>query len=395
MRGFIQGFFYNNPDNYPPIINGARLLAKAGWHVELFCRDDGKRWDVSYPPEVQVQRIKAEGNSWQEYFAFVREAVRRGRHASVYLGHDMHGFVPARVLATRYHRPLVYQCHDFSQRTPGEALGGRIVRRFERRFARTASLVVVPDAERAKVITAELKLRTSPVVAANAPLSRSIARHNSLRTALASLDHNFDRIIFRQGRIGPGHAIEATVRSLPFWNSRRWAFVIMGLCDNDYVEHLASIARQLGVQGQFVILPPVGYDQVASFTADADVGHALYEPLHVNNVHITTASNKIMEYMSAGLPLLVSKQPALKNLVSEYGCGLAADENSPESIAASINTLLARDHVLGEMGAAGLQAFENVFCYERQFAPVIESISRLAHEESAAGRPGAMAVAAK
>src|ERR1700682_16286 len=209
MRGLIQGFFYNNPDNYPPIVNGARLLAKAGWQVELFCRDDGRRWDVDYPPEVEVQRIQTRGSSsWQKYYSFIRETLRRGKHSAVYLGHDLHGFVPARVLATRYHRPLVYHCHDFSERTPGEALGGRIVRRFERRFARTASLVVVPDADRAEIIAGQLKLKPFPLIAANAPLRCEIALDNSLRKALASLDRDFERIVFRQGRIGPGHAIE-------------------------------------------------------------------------------------------------------------------------------------------------------------------------------------------
>jgi glycosyltransferase involved in cell wall biosynthesis len=264
-------------------------------------------------------------------------------------------------------------------------LGGRIVRRFERRFARTASLVVVPDGDRAEIIAGQLKLKPFPLIAANAPLRCEIALDNSLRKALANLDRDFERIVFRQGRIGPGHAIEATVKSIPYWNNRNWGFVVMGLSEESYLLRLDSIAREVGVQRQFVVLPPVGYDQVASFTADADVGHALYEPVHVNNVHITTASNKIMEYMSAGVPLVVSKQPSLKNLVNRYGCGVAADEDSPESIATSINTLLSNTHLLKEMGAAGRQAFENVFCYERQFAPVTKRI------DSLAGRNGKIA----
>ena len=39
--------FYNNPDGYPPIINSLRLLARAGFAVEVYCRDDGHDWGVA------------------------------------------------------------------------------------------------------------------------------------------------------------------------------------------------------------------------------------------------------------------------------------------------------------------------------------------------------------
>src|SRR5205085_1443708 len=137
-----------------------------------------------------------------------------------------------------------------------------------------------------------------------------------------------------------GHAIESTLQSIAHWASRNWGFVVMGYGDQSYLDKLSGLAHSLGIKHQFVVLPPVGYDQVAQFTPGADVGHALYEPVHVNNLYIATASNKIMEYMADGLPLLVSDTPSLKSIVNKYQCGLTADEKSPESIAAAVNTLL-------------------------------------------------------
>jgi starch synthase len=151
----------------------------------------------------------------------------------------------------------------------------------------------------------------------------------------------------------------------------------MGPGDASYQKHLLQVANELGVQKQFAILPPVGYDEVAQFTASADVGHALYQPTNVNNIHISTASNKIMEYMSASLPLLVSDRPALRSLVEQYRCGATADEANPYSIAGAINDILSDPNSVLRMGAASRQAFETVFCYDRQFAPVIDAINRL------------------
>src|SRR5205807_3280419 len=116
MRRLIQGFFYNNPDNYPAIINSTRLLHSAGWEVELFCRDDGKEWNICYPVGSRIERIKVskKKGSWQEYFAFLSTALRRGKNeSSFFIGHDMHGLVPARILAALHRRPLIYCCYDY------------------------------------------------------------------------------------------------------------------------------------------------------------------------------------------------------------------------------------------------------------------------------------------
>src|SRR2546430_13068451 len=101
MRRLIQGFFYNNPNNYPAIVNSTRLLCGAGWEVELFCRDDERDWKVSYPVGTRLVRIKAPKSrrSWYQYLKFVSTAIRRGRKdSSVFIGHNMHGLVPARIL---------------------------------------------------------------------------------------------------------------------------------------------------------------------------------------------------------------------------------------------------------------------------------------------------------
>lgn len=375
----IEAIFYANPDGYPPIINSARVLAAAGHQVDILCRLGDTPSNVAYPPTVSIRRLAVDArHTMRAYLSFVRTTWRLAdSSAAVFVGHNMHGFLVARLLAARFCRPLVYHCHDFAEGGVGLALGGRLVRVFEKRFARTADVVIVPDAERAQVVAGALHLSRPPLVVANAPL-RCAPASTRLRQWLAERGFSFARIVFRQGRIGPGHAIAATVRSLPLWDDPTWGFVVMGLADGDYVQHLNNLARQQRAAERFVILPPVGYDEVAQFTSGATVGHALYEPINVNNRYITTASNKIMEYMASALPLLVSDQPGLRALVERYDCGLAADESDPASIAAAVNALLGDPARARQMGANAVRAFEEEFRYDRQFEPVLAALQELA-----------------
>lgn len=393
MDHLIQSVFYGNPDQYPPIINSARLLAEAGFQLDIFCRSDASEWNVTYPSAVRIHRLKTgTSSSWVEYAGFIVKVLRQAsKDASVFVGHDMHGLLPAKLLAARRRRPLVYHCHDFTDQSRTLPLGSRVVRSFEKRFARSADLVIVPDADRAKVIEPGLGLKREALIVANAPLTRPPERSDSLRKALLLNGRNLARVLFRQGRIDVGHAIEATLRSIPLWTNRDWGFVVMGTAEPSYAERLNGIARELGVEGQFLILPPVGYDQVAGFTLGADVGHALYEPIHVNNSFIATASNKIMEYMEAGIPLLVSDTPLLRKLVTRHQCGVTADEKSAESIAKAVNALLGDPEAARLMGEAARRAFEEEFCYERQFAPAINVFKQLSLNSSA-GLQGARIV---
>lgn len=378
-KPLIKAIFYNNPDQYPPIINSTRLLAQAGYRLEILCREYNRRWNVTYPKQAQLYRFdNRAGSSWHEYFAFVRQVLRRPNHqADLFVGHDMHGFLPARLLASYYHRPLVYHCHDFSEGNRKLPLGSHLVRLFERRFAQTADLVIVPDHARSLVMVKELRLAKNPLIVANAPMYPAKDNGTALAQSLKERGKQYNQILFRQGRIGEGHALENTLRSIPFWASRNWGLVVMGPGEPNYIESLKQLAYQLGVVDQFVVLPPIGYDGVSSFTSGATLGHALYEPIHINNVHITTASNKIMEYMAAGLPLLVSNSPGLRSLIDKYQCGLTADESSPESIAVAVNTLFGDQSKAQQMGYAAMAAFEQVFNYRSQYEPALAAIERL------------------
>ncbi len=380
----VVAIFYNNPDYYPPIINELRMFASRRWPVRLIARKYGERWAVDYPNEADIRRVASwRGGSWGEYLGFLLSAARLATtHPSIFVGHDAHGFLAARVLSFLWRRPVVYRCHDFIDDRITIGRGARLVHSFEKRFARTADLVIVPDRDRGAVIQRELNLRRAPLVVANAPLRRPGQSGGALHAALARQNRWYERVVLRQGRIGPGHAIEATVRSMPLWARRDWGLVLLGFADAGYVRTIMELAEAVGVANQLAVLPPVRYDDVALYTAGADVGHALYDPVHINHTHYATASNKIMEYMAASVPLLVSGTPELRALVADYGCGMVADEACPHSIAAAVNALLADRAVAAEMGRAGAKAFEEVFCFERQSGPALDAIGELYRQES-------------
>jgi glycosyltransferase involved in cell wall biosynthesis len=381
-RPVIQSVYYGNPDWLPPMINQLRLLTDRQWRVDVLCREYERTWNIEYPPEARIERLASHSNSsGLDFLAFLVAVLQRSHtEARVVIGHDMHGFVAARLLGWRRRIPVVYHCHDFAEFGRLPSFGSRFVKLVEQLLARTADLVIVPDQDRAYVVQRALRLRRPPLVIANAPMCRDVPAHDLLRPALATRGFHFSRILLRQGRITSGHGIEATIRSMSHWSNPDWGFVLLGHGPEEDIAYFTDVARSIGVESRFVVLPAVSYDRVLEYTVGADVGHALYEPVHVNNRHIATASNKLMEYMAAGRAVIVSDTPALQDLVERNGCGVSCDVTDPKSIADAVNRLLGDNARSEALGAAGRDAFESLFCFDRQMVPFFAYLERLAEQ---------------
>lgn len=375
----IQTILYSEPDHYPPIINGAHVLADAGHQQYILSRIMDNRYRISYPHSVEIARIVSQTrSSLLEYLNFIRKALTWARlDTDIFIGHEMHGFLIVRLLGWRYRKPVIYHCHDFVETQTSLTFGATLVKQFERCFARTADLVIVPDRERAVIVADQLRLKQFPCVVANAPLRTPDKTEGILRAVLSEHGYYFDKIVLRQGTIGPSHCIDVTIRSIPLWEDPKWGFVVMGRGDKDYKESLLQLAKKLNVQDRFVILPEVSYTDVMKYTVDADLGHALYQQINVNHVFSSTASNKVMEYMAVGCPALLSETNSNRAFLCKYPMGVMARVDDPQAIAAAINKIFTEPSTARRMGDIGRRAFNKYFRYDRQYQPVLDYLSSL------------------
>jgi len=383
---FLQSIFYGNPDYYPPMIHGATVLDRSGIQQQILARRfqsetiPAEAIDDYYPRSTTVLRLDATGtNSLWAFLKFTLNVFKAARrNTSIFVGYNAHGLILAKLLATIYGKPWIYHCHDYVDNHALTTNSARIFKLLEYVFARTADLLIVPDHARAQVMVEQLKLPRFPAIVANCPITSPDPESTLLGDTLAKQGKHFERIVWRQGMINVSHGIEVTIRSMPFWASQSWGFVLLGPGEPKYKDSLIQLATEVGVADRFVILPPLGdYREVAKFTIGADLGHALYEPFQVNHKFITTASNKTMEYQSAGLPLLLADTPNNRQFIETYRQGILVDVTSPEAIADGINRILINPELAQQMSEGGQRAFREEFNYEHQYLPVIERMQEI------------------
>ncbi|OYD17599.1 hypothetical protein CH333_00280 [candidate division WOR-3 bacterium JGI_Cruoil_03_44_89] len=99
----------------------------------------------------------------------------------------------------------------------------------------------------------------------------------------------------------------------------------------------------------------VPYEQVFQYLREADIGLILLHPTP-NYVIAFGRFNKIFEYMAAGLPIVASNFPSLREIIEDIGCGITVNPLNPREIAKTIEYLIMHPNNAQKMGENGRKA---------------------------------------
>jgi glycosyltransferase involved in cell wall biosynthesis len=127
---------------------------------------------------------------------------------------------------------------------------------------------------------------------------------------------------------------------------------------------LIETARSLDAWRRMEFVPWHPHPEMVRELYTARVGIVLLHRLP--NHHDPIRSNKLFEYMAAGLPVIASDLPKWREIVCGTGCGLVVDPDEPEALAAAIEKLLRDPERAEEMGKRGRAAVIERFNWDRE-----------------------------
>ena len=155
---------------------------------------------------------------------------------------------------------------------------------------------------------------------------------------------------------------------------------------------LAARARSHPVWRKLDLLPWQRHDVVVRELLDARIGLDLVAPVPNNDDPIR--SNKLFEYMAAGIPLIASDMTPWRELVGGIGCGLVVDPHAPEAIAAAIEHLLRNPGDAEEMGARGRAAIWKGLNWDREAPRLLALYQALEGKQRRIEPPSRVVIAA-
>jgi glycosyltransferase involved in cell wall biosynthesis len=205
---------------------------------------------------------------------------------------------------------------------------------------------------------------SKPVVITNCPY-----RENS-KILVHKKNEEFE--VIYQGLMIKGRGYEEFVQSAKYLNDKI-KLVLRGYGSIEYA--LKKIITDNNLNNKVRFDGPVEIKDIVQKASESNLGVVLTQPVNINFKY--TVSNKIFEYIQAGLPVLMSDIPEHRFLNKEFNFGIIVTDFSPENIAKTINEIAADQDKYNLLRKNANEAAK-LLCWENESRKLISLYRELA-----------------
>lgn len=359
------------PGAYPPIINAAALFGQAGWQVTLLSAPTSfLHLRVPSLPNVCLQTVRtrsAQAVDGFTYLQYLLHAVRLARSLKPQLVYafDQVAAGPAIAASCVSGARMIY--HELDTPEPGTR--GWLAR-LRARCARSAHTVIFPNRERADFAVKALGLKAERVrVVWNVPRLAELPK-------LDRQPSEGPLVLYYHGNISPVLLPESVPIALGRLGGRA-VLRVVGY-ENPSAQGYLSRLREIDGDRNFIQYGgQISREALLLNAADADVGLALSpkEPTNINERYLVGASNKVFDYMAAGLAVLVGNDGPSAKCFAVPGFAQACDSTDPDSVVSTLGRLIENPEARRQMGQRARAKIETHWNFERAYTDVFKRIN--------------------
>lgn len=245
--------------------------------------------------------------------------------------HDVNTLPTAWLAACLARARLIYDAHEISTSREGYNSFRTLVGWVEKHLMPRAHGTITTTEARAKFFARAYKV-ARPVVLQNRPRFQVPVESDRLRRALG-LQNDWPIVLY-QGGVQQGRGLERLVSVVSGVPEAYFVFVGSGRLDAT----LRRMVTELKLTERVHFIPTVPLAELHSYTSSADVGVQPIENTCLN--HFTTDSNKLFEYVQAGLPVIASDLPEIRRVVREHDLGVLITPGDSAALEAALNELV-------------------------------------------------------
>jgi glycosyltransferase involved in cell wall biosynthesis len=136
---------------------------------------------------------------------------------------------------------------------------------------------------------------------------------------------------------------------------------------------------QLNITDKVTILPPANPDAIVESLLGYDIG--LAGELAAEENQQLTSSNKLFEYIAAGMAIIMPNLPGLAETVNEYKNGMLYEQGNFTQLAETIDYLNSNRNVLLQYKQASIKASKEELFWENEMQPVFEEMLSLSAQK--------------
>lgn len=344
MQNKVVSLVLNNFMNDSRVLKQATTISEMGYRVSVIALHEVGLQEYEFSPGFNVHRVKLKTKSWRKtkllqvvkYIEFMVRVIYGYRNANIVHCHDLTA-LPIGCLIKWMSLgkiKLIYDSHEYAiNDLPYESkLRQKFKQILEGIFIKSADAVITVSDGIADLYQKIHRLKRRPSVVLNCPVAKKPHDSNVLKERLNLSSDTY--LFLYQGALSRGRGIQNIIDGFKASQVPRIAVVFMG-----YGELTEIIKKQ--VDSRVFYIPAVSPEELLDYTVSANCGIALIEDSCLSYRHCLP--NKLFEYFMAGLPVIVSNLPEMKNVVTKYKVGHVCQSNNINDIEKAINTALNMD----------------------------------------------------
>ncbi len=168
----------------------------------------------------------------------------------------------------------------------------------------------------------------------NMQVVRNIPFAQQMSSEKRELPANGKYVLLYQGAVNIGRGIEWIMDAMPLLDD--CIFFIAG--DGDVMDEMQEKARRMNITDRVKFLGKIPLEDLYGYTLSADIGMSLLENRGLNYYY--SLPNRIFDFMKAGIPILATDFPEIRNIVAGYDIGVLIDHYEPEYLAQVIREMI-------------------------------------------------------
>ena len=246
-------------------------------------------------------------------------------------------------------KKLVFDCHEYFTELPE-----LVARPFTRSIWVMLERVIFPFLKTFSTVNqtiADIYSKTynkNVVVIPNVPIKRGDINREEISK---------DRILLYQGNVHPARGMELIVESLQHLGN----VILWVIGGGDILNDIKSLAKKLKVEKKIKFFGQVPLEEVGDLTSQATIGLSMEEAFGLNSTY--SLPNKFLDYIQAGLPVIMSDIPELKKITEQYDIGIVLKDRSARQLASEVDKLL-NDSILYSKYRMNTELASKELCWE-------------------------------
>lgn len=327
----------NNFEGDQRVQKVCQSLQKFGFDIQVIATTLRGEPYLNFPYAVDVLKIKNQYGmylylefNWKLFWKLLKITKKD----DILLANDLDALLPNYLVSKIKGAELVFDSHEIFSELP--SLSGR---KLKKKLWKILENYIVPKLKHFYTVSEgyadwfENEYKIRPEIIRNVPL---VSSNQELKLEINLPENpNQHTILIYQGVLNFSRGIDKMIEAMNYIeNTQLW---IVG--KGPKKEAFEKLTSDLNLNHKVKFIGNVIPSQLKLITKKADLGLSLEEDYGISYRY--ALPNKLFDYIHAGIPILGTYLPEIKNTIEKYGIGKTIENHDPKHIAKKINELKA------------------------------------------------------